>query len=51
MVALGSYVMFSVADTGIGINQDMETRIFEPFSTTKARGKGASRGWATVYEL
>jgi signal transduction histidine kinase len=27
MVALGSYVMLSMADTGIGINKDIETRI------------------------
>ena len=36
----GSYVVITVADTGIGISEDLLPRIFEPYFTTKAQGHG-----------
>jgi signal transduction histidine kinase len=44
------YVLTSVADTGVGIPEDFQTRIFEPSFTTKP-GKGAGLGLSSAYGI
>ncbi|MEW6220729.1 MAG: PAS domain S-box protein [Thermodesulfobacteriota bacterium] len=36
----GDYVLLEVADTGPGIAEEVRSRIFEPFVTTRALGRG-----------
>jgi two-component system cell cycle sensor histidine kinase/response regulator CckA len=47
----GLYVMLAVTDTGCGMDAATQTRIFEPFYTTKELGKGTGLGLSIIYGI
>ncbi|MFL6707364.1 MAG: ATP-binding protein [Massilia sp.] len=48
-LAAGDYVRIGVADTGIGMSEEVMTKALEPFFTTKPLGKGTGLGLAQAY--
>ena len=48
-VAPGEYVTLTVRDSGVGMSEEVRSRLFEPFYTTKPPGSGTGLGLALVY--
>jgi len=47
----GTYILIEVSDTGIGMNPEIQKRMFDPLFTTKKMGKGTGLGLASVYGI
>lgn len=45
------WVIVSVQDTGVGISQPEQARIFEPFYTTKGNRGGTGLGLSVTYGI
>lgn len=48
-ISPGNYIKLSIADTGCGIDKNIQKSIFEPFFTTKQKHEGTGMGLASVY--
>jgi PAS domain S-box-containing protein len=47
----GKYVELTIADSGVGMTEEVAARAFEPFFTTKEVGKGTGLGLSMVYGM
>jgi signal transduction histidine kinase len=47
----GGQIEISIKDTGIGINEEIKRKIYDPFFTTKEVGEGTGLGLSIVYKI
>lgn len=48
---VGDEVVIRIIDSGVGIDPEVQSRIFEPFYTTKPVGAGTGLGLSTTYNI
>ena len=51
MVKAGRYSTLTMRDTGVGMDDATQSKIFYPFFTTKESGKGTGLGLSTVFGI
>lgn len=47
----GTYAVISFSDSGVGMDETVSKKLFEPFYTTKEAGKGTGLGLSIVYGI
>ncbi len=47
----GRFIVFSIEDTGCGMEKEVLTKVFDPFFTTKEVGKGTGLGLASAHGI
>lgn len=50
-IPAGRYVRITISDSGVGMDEEVRTRIFEPYYTSREMGRGAGLGLAAVYGI